>query len=81
MEHDAMICPRCGGLRSECSDPDRGWYPQRSMCYASGALALTMRRLDERYRDDRPGIHGLHPTDGMVVWMSSHDLTPDDNFV
>lgn len=74
LAEDELVCPQCGNLRSVCSTVE-GWYPQRSMCYASGAQEATMRKLRERHKD--------HPEqmDGMTVWMSEADLTPDDNFV
>lgn len=57
------------------------WYPQRVMCYATASQALTQRRLNEKHKNNRPGIDALHPTDGMAVWVSQHDLSPDDDFV
>lgn len=72
------ICS-CGNLRSVCSDPTLAWYPQRSMCYSSAVRDLTARRIEKRYGD--PGVEALHPTDGMRVWTSTEDLTPDDDFV
>lgn len=73
------VCPNCGNLRSVCSDPERALYPQREMCYASAVRELTWRRLRKNHGD--PGTEKLHPTDGMTVWASDFDLTPDDNFV
>ena len=75
------VCPSCGNLRSVCSDPERAWYPQREMCYASAATELTRRRLAKRYEDKPPGTADLHDTDGMRLWSSQEDLTPDDDCV
>ena len=77
---DEAVCPRCGNLRAECSDPERAWYPQRDTCYATGARELVERRLQKRYEKKPPGP-APHPLDGMTVWTSLHDLTPDDDFV
>jgi hypothetical protein len=74
------ICKTCGNLRSVCSDPDLALYPQRSMCYSSAARELTVRRLREKHKAE-PGTAELHPLDGLSVWMSPEDLTPDDDFV
>ncbi|MFT3871064.1 MAG: hypothetical protein QM714_00225 [Nocardioides sp.] len=79
LEYERQICPRCGNLRSVCSNPDVPWYPQRSMCYATGARELTLRRLHKKHKD--PGTDAMAPTDGMTVWMSRDDLSPDDEFV
>lgn len=74
------VCPSCGNLRSVCSDPERSWYPQREMCYASAALEVTQRRLVAKHEKKKRGSD-LHPLDGMRVWISEDDLTPDDDFV
>lgn len=76
-----LVCQSCGNLRSVCSDPAVPWYPQRAMCYAQGALEVTLRTLAEKYKDKKPQPGVSHPTDGMGVWVSTEDLTPDDNFV
>lgn len=78
--HDE-VCPSCGNLRSVCSNPDVTWFPQRRICYSKAAQALTVRRVQARHERNQPGTELLHPTDGMSVWMSDLDLTPDDDFV
>ena len=74
------ICPRCGNLRSVCSDPERPVYPQRTMCYLTAVRDLTMRRVAARYAQE-PGTRELHPTDGMSLWASPDDLTPESNWL
>ena len=74
------ICPSCGNLKSVCSDPDRPFYPQRSMCYATAVRELTSRRLRAKHKGE-PGTQDLHPLDGMGLWASPEDHTPDDDFV
>lgn len=83
LAEDELVCPRCGNLRSVCSDPEIGLYPQREMCYVTAAEEQTWRRLREKYKDKGPEKTPLrpHPLDGMTVWMSQSDLTPDDDFV
>lgn len=73
------ICPHCGNLRSVCSDPERAIYPQRSMCYVSAVTGLTWRRVHKKHGE--PGVEKLHPTDGMTVWASVENLSPEDDFV
>ena len=74
------ICPDCGNLRSICSDPEQAQYPQRRMCYASAVRDLTLRRLIKKYGHP-DGVEDLHPLDGMGVYVSPDDLSPDDDFV
>lgn len=79
LAEDELVCS-CGNLKSVCSDPDIGLYPQRSMCYVTAAESVTWRRLRAKHKDNEPGAKP-HPLDGLTVWMSEHDLTPDDHFV
>lgn len=81
LAYEELVCDQCGNLREVCSDPARGHYPQRTMCYVTATAELTMRRLKERYKDKPPGTVKLHALDGMRVWASPDDLTPDDDFV
>lgn len=87
------ICPQHGGPRSECEQP-RPWYPQRSVCYARQAHAAAQRRFDEIH-EDTPWHDGtytvftakpttatpFHYMDGVTLWVSSKDLSPDDDFL
>lgn len=80
IEYVREICIHCGNLRSVCSDPERPLFPQRSMCYVTAVKDLTARKVRAKY-DKEPSTDELHPTDGMTVWASPEDLTPDDTFV
>lgn len=73
------ICRDCGNLKSVCSDPERPFYPQRRMCYATATREVTARRLVDKY--GHPEGVEVHPTDGMGIWASPEDLTPDDDFL
>lgn len=81
-EHD-LVCGSCGNLRAICSDPNVLWYPQRDVCHASAARELTLRRLQKKHeKNDRAkALKHPHPLDGMSVWVSQYDLSPDDLFV
>ena len=93
-EADRLICPNCGNLREECADPDRLWYPQRHICYASKVRDMADRAYGEKHKD-KPFHNGrekgwakshsvktpFHFRDGVRVWVSLHDLTPDDSFL
>lgn len=81
LAHHDLICPDCGNLRSICSDPTRQWYVNRRMCFATAARSLMWRAVREKHKDNEPGTKALHPLDGMDLWASEFDLTPDDKFV
>lgn len=81
-EAEMLICPRCGNPREVCSDPSRGWYPQRSVCYAEAATEAAQWQWSEKHKDakrskKKPNL----PTDGVKVWVAAHDLTPEDKFL
>jgi hypothetical protein len=71
-EHE-LICPQCGNLRSDCSDPERDWFPQESVCWATATLQSGKRDLAEFYADEKPQTGHLHPLDGVTVWASDVD--------
>ena len=78
-DYVTQVCTQCGSLRSVCSEP-AALYPQRTVCYVTAtALAVDRRTRDHHGEPDRKSVHP-HYTDGMSVWMSNHDLTPDDDF-
>ena len=81
-ESELLICPHCGNLREDCSDPTRPWYPQRNVCYASGALEVVNWRVREKHKKaERTLQNPSLPTDGATFWVSTHDLSPDDDFI
>lgn len=80
LTEDELVCPSCGNLRTVCTDPEVAWYPQRTVCYATAARDVTVRKLAKRYEKSPPGTE-MHATDGVSVWVSTEDLTPEDDFV
>ncbi|KAB2807983.1 hypothetical protein F9L07_25270 [Pimelobacter simplex] len=89
-----MTCPECGSPRELCSDPAVLWYPQRTLCYATMARASANARYDDLhderpYHDgtfthwakDRSAAHPFHARDGVTIWVTTEDLTPDDDFL
>ena len=77
-----------------CADPDRLWYPQRHICFATKARDAADRAFGEKHKA-KPFHNGrekgwakdyspqtpFHFRDGVRVWVSQHDLTPDDAFI
>jgi hypothetical protein len=86
-------CGLCGRPVAECSDPDRDRFPQRAVCYESMALAEANRLYDEAHdglwhdgqhktwRPQRTPATPFAPRDGVHLWMSSIDLSPDEEFL
>lgn len=93
-EVEAEQCSHCGNPRSECSDHERTWYPQRLVCFASMERAAAQRRWDQLH-DARPyhdgtftswakesdPEHPYHYNDGVTIWVNDVDLSPDDEFL
>ena len=80
-EAELLICPDCGNLREVCSNPDLPWYPQRHICYASKDREAIDRKWRKKHKDAAPDTVGRMPTDGERIWVSTEDLTPDDDFL
>lgn len=74
------VCGECGNLRVDCSNPDAEWFPQRTMCYATADLAVLRRRAEQRFGHPEKQTE-RHPRDGMHLWVSSQDASPDDDFL
>lgn len=78
-EHD-LVCPSCGNLRELCSRYDVAWYPQQTFCGATAARQLVSRKFAALTKTD-PSPDAQHPSDGVNLWVSDMDLTPDDDFL
>jgi hypothetical protein len=73
------------------------WYPQRTICYADMAATAARWMYDDlhseesgmRYHDGSHKVWSRHRSaafpfdanDGVSIWVSTEDLTPDDNFL
>lgn len=79
MARDAMICPRCGNLRSECEDPSVDWHPRTAVCWASGSQEWAKRLLHEAHEKDKPERGEMHALEGRWVWVSQIKPNPDED--
>lgn len=70
MAHDELVCPSCGNLRAECSDPARDWHPHTVTCWATASREWGARRLQDKHKDEQPGPMDLHPLDGVSVFAA-----------
>ena len=87
-------CRFHGGPYGECPDAEKPWYPQMAICYPTMQLDAAKRRYEEihkalPYHDgsfkrwaEKPSLgFPFHHSDGVTIWMSREDLTPDDDFL
>lgn len=80
-EDEADRCGSCGRPRSQCSDSDKApAYPQRHVCWTTAFREQAMRQRG-KVVEAQAKIGNPHVDDGETIWMSEHDLTPDDDFL
>ena len=70
LHYDAEVCPSCGNLRSECSDPAVDWHPRTSTCWATASREWGIRVLRERHKNAKDDKGSLHPLEGVSAWVS-----------
>ena len=84
----------CGHPHSVCSDPDKDWFPQRTVCYPTMERMAAVARY-ERLHEDLPyhdgtfsswrkkpdDEHPYHFQWGVSVWVAEKDWSPDDDFL
>lgn len=93
-EQERDRCPIHGGPSSECGDSDRDWFPQRDVCWPAAQLAAVNRLYDllhedapyhdgtfERWAKEPSREYPFHYRDGVTIWLSATDLTPDEDFL
>lgn len=89
-----MRCRDCGRPLDECSDPERDWYPQRTICYATrereAATALYAEIHQERpfhdgtetlWASQRSRATPYHFSEGVRIYVADVDVNPDDQFL
>lgn len=67
LAHHELVCPRCGNLRSVCSDPSVDWHPHSVVCWPSATAEWGLRRLQRIHKSVKADGDGLHPLDGVRV--------------
>lgn len=86
------MCSVHHGPLSECSHDT--WYPQRTICVPAMELAAAERMYGDLH-EERPFHDGTfthwskkasvrtpyHFLDGVRIWVSETDLSPDDDFL
>lgn len=83
----------CGLPREVCGDPERDWYPQRTVCYVQRETAAARAMYELRHKDqpftdgegswaaERSAAHPYHFNDGVHIWVAPVDLNPEDRFL
>ena len=51
------------------------------VCWATAAQSVATRIWHKRHENAKPDDAGFLPTDGALVWISTDDLSPDDDFL
>lgn len=77
-QYEQDTCRECGQQRSVCSDPEQAFYPQRNICYATAAQRTAQRRYEALAKRANAPEGAL---DGDTIWVSTDNLTPDDDFL
>lgn len=72
------MCPSCGNLRSECSDPTRDWHPHTTVCWATATRDWGARRLAEKHKHADLADDALHPLDGVSIFAAPFPPDVDD---
>jgi len=80
-DDDRDRCPDCGRPTEICADATRDWFPQKTVCWASAARSVAIRRWQARTENASPDAAGYLPDDGVTISVSQIDLTPDEDFL
>jgi hypothetical protein len=91
---DKTECQHCGNPREECSDTERVWYPQQTICYATMERAAARARYERLHQDEpwhdgrfknwspKPSVdtpyHYMH---GVTIWVTRQDLGLGGDFL
>ncbi len=65
-----MVCPRCGNLTAECSDPTRDWHPRTAVCWPSATREWAQGVLHKKHAKDDLPDNELPYLAGRYVWVS-----------
>lgn len=77
LAYEALVCSRCGNLKSVCSDPDVDWHPDTTVCWASASVEWGWRRLHKKHPPEEKHTDGLHELDGVRVYASQQEPETD----
>ena len=87
-------CPTCGGDPEICGDPQRDWFPNRTVCFKDREQKVAERRYRALYTDlewhDGTGQHfvkDFSPTtpfrydDGVTISVTPTDESPGETWL
>lgn len=75
---EALVCPRCGNLKSVCSDPSIDHHPHVTTCWATATVEWGWRRLRKKYPSEDEVTDSLHPLDGVRVYAAQSPPEVDE---
>ncbi|WP_370290238.1 hypothetical protein [Nocardioides sp.] len=92
-EREQATCGECGRPIAECSDPEREWYPFRTVCFATQAQAAHQARYERLHEkaqwhngiftswsERQTDEHPFHRDAGVRIGVAERDLHPWDDF-
>lgn len=69
----SLKCASCGGSVEDCSDSERDWFSQRTICYKAMERAAANAKYDERHKTQ--AYHdGTFPTD-LAGWATERSAS------
>jgi hypothetical protein len=93
-DREQSKCPHCGNQREDCADPDKTWYPQLTVCYATRERMAAHARFEQLhqekpYHDGAWGGWAKNPSEdapyhflqGATVWVAQADFGQGGDFL
>ena len=82
LAYDELVCPRCGNLVADCSDPTRDWHPRTSVCWASATREWAEGWLRKQHQKEDLPDDEMSYLAGRYVWVSQQPVADgEDEFV
>jgi len=72
------VCPSCGNLRSECSDPNIDWHPRSTVCWNTATQGWAWGQIHERYKNHPKDV--LNPVPGAMLWLAQSEPPEGEDF-
>lgn len=79
VEYERQVCPRCGNLKSVCSDRERTWHAGAAVCWPSATREWAWRRIQKQYEGVEGTDEELGPLDGLLVYASEFEPPEAEN--
>jgi hypothetical protein len=82
---ERRVCKECGNDSEDCGDPDKHWFPQLTVCYATMEASAANWRWDQlhgekfhdgthkKWRDERSDEFPYGHRDGVSIFVAPED--------